>query len=586
MKKLIILFSIIPMTLTGCSAGNGIPFFVNDNEFETLYDDSYFLLDNKEYHQEIALASFASSMASIDDNTDYTKRGDNLIALLEKEKFTNIYLNKEYKEKPTLDSVAYGIASKRINDFNLIALTVRSGGYDAEWASNFTVGDSGNASGFENSAYVVLEGLYEYINTYNFSGHTKLWLSGYSRGGSINNILSGMILNLISQDSFISKIETSLDDVYSYCFEPQNVVGLPLEEVRSELYYPIHNVLNFNDIVAMVFPNSWGLYRYGQNHFYSDRLTDINFDAKERVTMVKDYHYSKNAQNYADYKVDEWKFYDAGAPIHEEYIYPRESLHPSLGRFSHHFIDLLSTNLERYIYYYLEEGFRNIFGTIYGYNPDVEGIDISDSIFFDILFSYSFIQSLFSKVQEKDYLGFAYDIEFIFYILFDANENNIEAIQKLYDDIFYFFIYAVPSLSLRPDITNQLFSRDNLMILASTHATELNYSFLRSADPRINGDNACHLNDGTYQILHIENPTSISIYEKTLQKNVFSYEDGQMSSEILSAEKYTNGTIDIYMPKNGQYEYQIEADDISLINVDDYNIQTIINSIMPKTGTF
>lgn len=52
------------------------------------------------------------------------------------------------KEKSTLDSVGYGIGVKKIEDFNLIAITVRSGSYGAEWGSNFTVGTSGNSKGF------------------------------------------------------------------------------------------------------------------------------------------------------------------------------------------------------------------------------------------------------------------------------------------------------------------------------------------------------------------------------------------------------------------------------------------------------
>ena len=330
MKKIIAILSVCIITLVACGTNSqSVSFWLNDEQFETLYDDSYFLLDNKDYHQEIAYASYASAMASKKKKKEYSKRSNNLVNLWKKEKFTNIYINESYKVKPTLDSVGYGIASKKINDFNLITITIRSGGYDAEWASNLTAGDDGNISGFQDPANIVLEGLDEYISTYNIEGHTKFWINGHSRGGSVANLLAGTILTNISLGTFNDKLTTTKEDVYAYCFEPPNGVCLPLETDKSELYYGIHNLINFNDVVAMLYPTTWGLYKFGQNHYYSDRITDINFDARERRKMVDDYHFAKNAKDLPRYTVDEWEFYDPGKDQAELTNCPRESLHPS-----------------------------------------------------------------------------------------------------------------------------------------------------------------------------------------------------------------------------------------------------------------
>ena len=143
-----------------------------------------------------------------------------------------------------------------------------------------------------------------------------------------------------------------------------------------------------------------------------------------------------------------------------------------------------------------------------------------------------------------------------------------------------------PAISSRPDIMHQLFSRDNMLILTSTHALELNYSFLRSHDTRLHGKRACKLNDGSYYILRIKTPRTVSIYEKTLKKIVFTYSGSSMISNTLAAEKMYDGSIDIYMPKNGQYQYVIDSDDIKLINVDEYNNEAVIKDSMSKTGQF
>lgn len=586
MKKATPLFLIFPLVLSGCqNSDDVVPFMLGGNRFETLYNDSYFSLDNKEFHSEIAVASFASAMASIDDNKDYSARGDRLVELWEKEKFSGIHINQAYKEKPTLDSVGYGIANKRIGDFTLIAITIRGGGYEAEWASSFTVGASGNSSGFQNSANIVLEGVDDYLSKYDVTGHTKFWISGYCRGASVANLLAGTMLDRIAEGAFHEAVSAQKEDVYAYCFEPQNAACLSVEEAKGERYQGIHNVMNFNDVMTMLSPHQWGMVKYGQNHYFSDRLTDIRFDATERKKLVSNYHFSQNGQKLPGYAIDDWKFYDAGLEATQEKNLPRESLHPSLGRFAHNLIQAMTDfALSRDLYSYNEQGVRDLIGTIYGYNPDVEGIEISDQVFIDILFSYSFIQTMFLELQEGDSGGFTSDIEYLFYVLFNANENNVKAIQKLYDDLYYLLLFVCPSLALRADLLSQLFSRDNLLILTSAHAAELNYSFLRSSDPRLYGEQACRLNDGSYLTLHIKTPLSVIINEKTLNKNVLSFVNGQLSSDTLSAEKMADGSIDVYLPKNGQYEYRIASSSISLSNVDEYGTETILKEALPIAG--
>lgn len=588
MKRIITLLSILTLSLAGCGSNPpGITFYLTDEEFETYYDDSYFLLDNKYYHQEIAVASFANAMASINARDDYSIRSANLVDLWTKENFQHIYINDDYKVKPTLDSVGFAIASKKINNFNLIAVTIRSGAYDAEWASNVTAGTTGNSQGFQNSANKVIEGIEDYVSTYELSGHTKFWLSGFSRGGSITNLLAGTILQQIDQGTFIDQITTSIADVYAYCFEPQNAAEISIEDAKGELYQGIHNLCNFNDILTMILPNVWGMVKYGHSHYYPDRLTDIRFNATERKKMIWNYHFAKGAEDYAAYTVDDWKFYRAITTYTEEINAPVESIYPSMGRFAQNLIyTIMISSLDRSTYAMFQEGIRNIFATIFGYNPDIEGIKISDSVFMDLLFSYSIIQTLFSELQQGNLSDFTADFEIILYILFNANKDNIDAIHALYEGIRLAVFYIFAPIIFRPDVMHQLFSRDNMLTLISTHATELNYSFLKSCDPRLYGKDACHLNDGTYYILKAETPESISIYEKTLGKNVFTYSNGVMSSDTLSAEKMYDGSIAIYMPKNGNYNYHIESEDIQLINVDEYNNETVINDSMPKTGEF
>ena len=64
----------------------------------------------------------------------------------------NIEHNEWYDKKPEADSIAVACGSKKIDDFTLITIAVRGGGYGNEWSSTFTMGPSSNHEGFEKAA--------------------------------------------------------------------------------------------------------------------------------------------------------------------------------------------------------------------------------------------------------------------------------------------------------------------------------------------------------------------------------------------------------------------------------------------------
>lgn len=582
-------FLLLPLLLLpSCSQGKqDIAFISNGNGFETLYDDSYFLEDNGKYNQGIALASFASTMTTCGDEAEFAKRGQHLTSLWKKEGFSDILLSQTMTVKPTLDSIGYGIAKKKIEDFTLVAITIRSGSYGAEWASNLTIGEEGDSKGFKDASDTVLAGLGGYLSGRAVQGRVKFWLSGYSRGGAVANLLGADILQRIQEGTFYSEVSVTPNDVYAYCFEPPLCAKTTIEEASGDLYKGIHNLMNFNDMIARLLPHAWGFVRYGNNYFYPDRLTDIRFDETERKKLVSNYHFAPGGHNFSAYTIDDWRFFDAGEKDTQEGNLPRKSLHPSLGRFGVELIPNLLAHqlLTREIYAKgFEESIRNLIAAIAGFNPKIPEIKLTGALFVDILFSYSFAQSIFVELLADDPGGAVSDFEFFFYMLFNANEENIKDIKDIYNDLFYFLLFVTASLTQRKDLMLQLFCRDNLLQIALPHYTELDYYLLRSCDPRLYGEQACHLNDGTYQILTAHAPSSISIYENSLKKNIFSYADGKMESDRLSAQQRYDGSIDIFLPKNGDYSYEIESDSIRLSNVDSYGNETLLQEGLAKTG--
>lgn len=589
MKRVFKLFLLIPIIATSCSKTKGmITFYSSGNPFETLYSDSYFSLNNKEFHQEIALASHASIMSGINGQLDYSERAYYLVNLWKQEGFENIFINQDYKEKPRVDSIGFAIASKKIDDFNLVTVTIRSGVYDSEWASNFVLGSTGDAQGFKESSQKVLDGISEYISTYQITGHTKFWLNGYSRGAAITNMMAASILNDIKDNAFISGLNTSLDDIYAYCFETPGCAYITTEEATSDLYKPIHNIMNFNDLVPALAPYEWGFNIYGTKYYFPDRLTDIYFDYSERQKLITNYHFMYGAHKFPEYYVDDWKFYDAGQERTEEKNLPRESLHPSQGRFGRNFVHELTTNyMTRDFYSNFESAIGDIFAAVYGWNENIDELSITGQLLINMILSYPLVQTLFMELQQDDQYGFATDIEFIFYEVFNPKgEAQVQAVRELYDNIWLFVLFMCPGIVSRSDIMLQFFSRDNLLHVADTHFCELNYSFLMSCDERLYGSSACKLNDGTYQVLHVKTPSSITIFENNLRKTVFTYSNGRMSSDCISAEKLADGSIEIYLPNNGSYQYKVDSTSISLGKVDNCGVETTMQESMAKEGHF
>ena len=584
--KVILLLPLL-CSVTGCSKADKITFRCGDFTFDTYYNDSYFLLNNYDAHEEIALASHAMALATFNGDEDFTIRSIYLRQLWNDEHFENIWFNQSFYEKPGTDSIGFGVASKRIEDFTLIAVAVRGGNYDGEWTSNLTLGPDGNAQGFDEASDQVIAGLSSFITNYEIEGHVKFWISGYSRAAITSNMTAGKLLNMYDAGKLISdKISYDTDDFYAYCFEPPMGVMCSLDDARNPLYHGIHNFLIYNDFVPLVAPYEWGFVRYGTDHYYPDRLNDIYFDKTEREKFLSLYHFTLGAQNFSHYSVDEWRFFDVGTKAEENNL-PRESINPSQGRFCHDFIhEMAVTGIQSREYYvaFAEEGLRRMMTAVFGLNPDIEKISLSNLV--QIIFEYDFIKTLLLELESNEDTQFASDVEMLFLQAFGANEDNFEVVEELYQYNYFFFAMFADTFKVRKDIMTQLLYRDNAMGIAIAHMPEVSYSFLCSCDSRFYGNKALKMNDGTYQTLHINKPTSFTLFEKNLKKEVFTYKDGIMSSDCLSAEKLADGSINIFLPKNGSYEYICESQGLSLGHQDPLRGESLAMKDMPQQGEF
>lgn len=251
------------------------------------YSDGFFETDPKMYNPHMATTSAAMTKASVNyatNNGNYKNAADCIKSVLKQEGFGDVFISESYTKKPTADSIACAIGKKQVTltgdkTKTVISVTVRSGSYEQEWASNVTLGKSGEAKGFAEAAKQVTGCIEDYIRNNDLEadaaqGKVIFWVQGFSRGAAASNLTAKRL---------IDKYENSA--VYAYCFAaPQG--GVASEERKDRDYTSIHNVVNIDDIVTYVAPTAMGFKRYGVDHF----LNDETFDS----TKLRTGNYYKN----------------------------------------------------------------------------------------------------------------------------------------------------------------------------------------------------------------------------------------------------------------------------------------------------
>lgn len=246
------------------------------------YDDNYFSTEATIYNPSLSTMSLCFALSAfgsnLDGTTNYKNKSRNAKALLDAIGFKDIETNKFFTEKPSEDSMGVIIGHKDImveeTPYTLIALATRGGGYEAEWAGNFTIGASGQHQGFETAKKEAYRFLDEYINAHkdDFQDNVKIWMAGYSRAGATANMLAGQL----DDDKYIAGIDLSKEDIYAYCFEPP--MGAMFSDVLPISNYDnIHNIVNPSDLVPKVAPRVWSFARYGVDEpVIPTRLTSSN----------------------------------------------------------------------------------------------------------------------------------------------------------------------------------------------------------------------------------------------------------------------------------------------------------------------
>ena len=246
-----------------------------DASTQFYYTDDYF--KQSSYITQRQGLSYNSSLATMSLNLElsawgsptqanYLFKSNNVKDLLNKLDFKEFEANDDFKFKPTNDSIGAVLANKKLKvdqeDYTLLALAIRGGGYESEWASNVTLGTSGQHQGFDKASQDVLTFLDSYVIKHKIQGKIKLWLTGYSRAAATANLVAGSLNN----GRKMPQVTLSPANMYAFCFEPP-AGTLDTFDAKKDKHHNVVNIVNLNDIVTKVAPNAenFEFVRYGED---------------------------------------------------------------------------------------------------------------------------------------------------------------------------------------------------------------------------------------------------------------------------------------------------------------------------------
>ena len=288
--------NVISNNITGDYFKTSVPVGFRDSghslNFE--YSDSFFINPSTNYNHKLAQLSLGMAVSSFSaknsdkfwgENGDFGRDAD-IVRFLESSGFENIRTyNYDKSLNDSSDTVAFAIGEKEIEynnaPFKLVALAIRGGAYGNEWVSNFNLGNTQIHKGFLLSSDDVIKNLYLYLGK-NIN-NTKLWISGYSRGGAVANITAARL----TDDKKVPP-----ENIFAYTFaSPQGTTSK-----NADKYNNIFNIVSKNDLIPFIAPSNWGYRRYGKD-LYFPFLSDLEPQESASLSQKTNELYKKISKN-------------------------------------------------------------------------------------------------------------------------------------------------------------------------------------------------------------------------------------------------------------------------------------------------
>ena len=245
------------------------------------FDDSWFFHDARTYQHDLATACSVLAAVCNSESQYYDGVAGSLPdaeRTLGARGFHDVRTESYAMRSSVLDEVssllvgssdvaAYTLASKTIasdgdgKPVTLLFVGIR-GTYGAEWLSNFNFlgagSDDADHRGFKAAEEEVEKAVRSYASDLGIDpAHTRILITGHSRGGAIANLLAA---DLGDPDDDASALAPS-SGIYAYTFAAP--CATRADDRHDPRFDNIFNVVNEADIVTQLPLSSWGFGRYG-----------------------------------------------------------------------------------------------------------------------------------------------------------------------------------------------------------------------------------------------------------------------------------------------------------------------------------
>ena len=560
------------------------------DNYQYSYSDEFFERETDEYYHDLALMSLALEASACVPggawnhdvqlyNGDYSKKEPlNANALIDNIGFGDFHKNYGYNSKPEFDSVACVVAAKNtyINDSDttIIAIAVRGSGYEAEWGGNFRMGESTiNHEGFDIAKSKVLANVEDFVSLYgdNFNSNIKIWITGYSRGAAIANLVASEFnKGKLNDYPNINSLDVTKDNVYAYCFAtPKNTTD---KEASSSKYNNIFSIVNPIDLVPYVAPGNDGFdfTRYGVTYFTPSMESTANYNGENGVlSQMSETHRSIYGTEYNE----NFTFYEFSYSYNEDTWYQPEmsfiSENKSIGQ---------TTYIDNLIDILAEEGFKNR----ENYSDNFEGavIKLTASMLggYDIRNNTELWDGIGNLIKNYFLLGkFAYPNSL------KGLKDDLASIISTYTEISYTDALSALSelddlLAVIPNHPNYAFTTvANRSILFESHKMHVYLSWMAYLDTDDNYKNLLSTTQMCRKI-QINCPVNVNVYDSDGHLVASFIEDKviKVEDESISAYIDENGQKCVILPFDDEYRIEITARDSCdvTVSVSEYNYVT------------
>ena len=498
-----------------------------DYEAVCHYSDNYFRktscgtrqLDG--YNHSLSTASLCLALSAFGSNdggnSDYTNKYKNVEKLLTDLEFEEFDKNDWFVKKPQSDSIGVVAANKKLSiddkECTLMAVAVRGGGYESEWAGNFTLGKSGQHYGFAQAKKQVLDFLKSYIRENKISGDIKIWLTGYSRAAATANLVAGA---LDDGEKLGDGVVLKKEDLYAYCFETP--MGATKSEIKNRLKYNnIYNIINKNDPVTKVAMSALDFTRFGGDYFLPDKISDGNNNAAKKNAMEQFYDKMSSKNEVGKYAVDDFVM----KKIDVKYLLP--------GGKSPVQNDENNKSIQAE---YLDTTINKL---------TKEGVKTRDN----------YVKKVIEDVMEE--------------ALNEAGINNyspsaLKEFAGAVAEMLVIFVVSHPNLTVT--------GVSNAKTLGAAHYPELCMAWLMSQDENYTSSPTEFDGNGNYRVIHINCPIDVEVYdsENILQARIVDDIPQEIKNGTVVASLNEDDEKIVYLPTNASYQIKLTATDNGTMN--------------------